>query len=66
MAWRYSDNLYRRATIERLAQSYLSALRALVAHCQSSEAGGHTPSDFPKAKVSQESLDRLLAGMRKQ
>ena len=43
----------------------MEALRGLIAHCQSPDAGGYTPSDFPEATVSQQSLNRLLKGIRK-
>jgi non-ribosomal peptide synthase protein (TIGR01720 family) len=33
--WEYSENIYRRATIEAVANDFMEALRALVAHCQS-------------------------------
>jgi non-ribosomal peptide synthase protein (TIGR01720 family) len=56
--------VHERATIEGLAHAYLAALRALIAHCQSGEAGGFTPSDFPKARISQKELDTVLARMR--
>jgi amino acid adenylation domain-containing protein/non-ribosomal peptide synthase protein (TIGR01720 family) len=32
--WTYSQNLHRPATIERLAQDFIEALQALIAHCQ--------------------------------
>jgi amino acid adenylation domain-containing protein/non-ribosomal peptide synthase protein (TIGR01720 family) len=65
VAWLFSERLHRRSTVERLADGYLEELKALIDHCRSPDAGGFTPSDFPKARVSQEALDRLLAGMRK-
>jgi amino acid adenylation domain-containing protein/non-ribosomal peptide synthase protein (TIGR01720 family) len=61
MTWIYSENIYRRSTIERLANEYHSALKALIAHCQSPSAGGCTPTDFPLADLSQEELDELLS-----
>ncbi|HXK09666.1 MAG TPA: amino acid adenylation domain-containing protein [Vicinamibacteria bacterium] len=48
------------AEVERLAQAFLDALRALVAHCRSAESFGYTPSDFPLAGLGQGELDRLL------
>ncbi len=63
--WTYSENLHRRATIERLAQDFVEALRRLIAHCQSPEVGGYTPSDFPLANVSQRQLDGLIARFSK-
>ena len=59
--WTYSDRLHRESTIERLAHFYLEALQELIAHCQSSEAGGYTPSDFPEATLTQNALDSLVA-----
>lgn len=58
--WTYSENVHQRGTVEGLAQSFVEALRLLIAHCQSSEAGGYTPSDFPDVELSQEKLEKLL------
>ncbi|VEP18728.1 Non-ribosomal peptide synthase [Hyella patelloides LEGE 07179] len=58
--WSYSQNLHDRTTIEALAQYYVEALRSLIAHCQSPDAGGFTPSDFPLAQLKQEELDAAL------
>ncbi|HZO70832.1 MAG TPA: amino acid adenylation domain-containing protein, partial [Ktedonobacteraceae bacterium] len=62
--WSYSETLHRHATIEKLAQGYLEALQELIEHCQSPQAGGFTPSDFPQARLSQSALDALLAVLR--
>jgi amino acid adenylation domain-containing protein/non-ribosomal peptide synthase protein (TIGR01720 family) len=59
--WTYSENVHQRSTIDRLAQDFMQALRSLIAHCQSPEAGGYTPSDFSQAKLSQKDLDKLIA-----
>jgi amino acid adenylation domain-containing protein/non-ribosomal peptide synthase protein (TIGR01720 family) len=58
--WGYSAQLHERATIERLAERFVTALRALIAHCSSADAGGFTPSDFPEAALDQQELDALL------
>ncbi len=63
-AWIYSENLHRRATVERLAEGFEQALRALVSNCRSADAGSYTPSDFPKARLSQKDLERLVAGIQ--
>jgi amino acid adenylation domain-containing protein/non-ribosomal peptide synthase protein (TIGR01720 family) len=60
-SWRYSRNIHRRETIERLAEGFLGALRALLEHCSSTEAGGVTPSDFSLVSLSQDQLNRLVA-----
>ncbi len=61
--WTYSEALHHSATIERLAQDFLAALSTLIAHCTSPEAGGYTPSDFPQARLSQSSLDKIISKM---
>ncbi|WP_205314789.1 non-ribosomal peptide synthetase [Nonomuraea lactucae] len=60
--WYYSANLHHQATVERVANAYAQALSDLVSHCLSPEAGGHTPSDFPLARLDQRTLDALGAG----
>jgi non-ribosomal peptide synthase protein (TIGR01720 family) len=58
--WTYSERIHRQDTIVALAQSYIEALRVLIGHCQSPEAGGYTPSDFPAMQLSQQELDELM------
>jgi amino acid adenylation domain-containing protein/non-ribosomal peptide synthase protein (TIGR01720 family) len=60
LAWTYSEPLHRRSTVERLAQDFIAALQVLIAHCQSPEAGGYTPSDFPEVRLSQIQLEGIL------
>ncbi|MCP4658874.1 MAG: AMP-binding protein, partial [bacterium] len=64
VTWSYSENLHHRATIEDWAQRFLAALRTLIRHCLSPEAGGYTPSDFPLAGLDQARLDAWPAGSR--
>jgi non-ribosomal peptide synthase protein (TIGR01720 family) len=64
LAWTYSAAVHRSATIERLADDMLAALRALIAHCQSPDAGGFTPSDFPLLGLSQDALDEIASQAR--
>jgi amino acid adenylation domain-containing protein/non-ribosomal peptide synthase protein (TIGR01720 family) len=59
LTWVYSPHVHKRATIERLAQRAMEALRELIRHCLSPEAGGHTPSDFPLAKLDARTLSKL-------
>ena len=63
--WTYSERLHKAETIENLGQSFVSALRSLIAHCQSPNAGGYTPSDFPLSGLDQETLDRFLDNTRR-
>ncbi|MBV9773008.1 MAG: amino acid adenylation domain-containing protein, partial [Gemmatimonadetes bacterium] len=64
LSWSYGEEVHDRSTVERLAGAYLEALREIVAHCVSPEAGGYTPSDFPLSGLDQEGLDALLDGDR--
>jgi amino acid adenylation domain-containing protein/non-ribosomal peptide synthase protein (TIGR01720 family) len=59
--WSYSQNLYERETIERLAASYTEALRELIEHCLSPDAGGYTASDFAPFQWSQADLDQITS-----
>jgi non-ribosomal peptide synthase protein (TIGR01720 family) len=61
--WTYSECVHRRDTIERLTQHFIEALRTLIVHCQSPDARGFTPSDFPKMKLSQQELDELIIAL---
>ncbi|MCP4661145.1 MAG: amino acid adenylation domain-containing protein, partial [bacterium] len=62
IAWTWSANLHREATIRQLADDWLANLRTLIDHCLSPAGACWTPSDFPLAGLGQETLDRLLAG----
>ena len=57
--WTYSKNVHYPSTVERLAERFVKALRTLIDHCLSSEAGGVTPSDFPLANLDEQKLDQL-------
>ncbi|HKC46588.1 MAG TPA: condensation domain-containing protein, partial [Gemmatimonadales bacterium] len=59
--WIHHPGIHGREAIERVAEDFLAALRAIIAHCLSAGAGGRTPSDFPLAALSQEAVDRLWA-----
>src|SRR4029079_6805102 len=58
--WTYSENVHAAETIERLAQTCLAELRALLTEDEIA-AGAYAPSDFPKAKLSQDDLKAILA-----
>ncbi|WJQ84451.1 linear gramicidin non-ribosomal peptide synthetase LgrC [Brevibacillus brevis] len=60
VTWIYSENIHEESTIQELACNYLEALREIIAHCQSEEAGGYTPSDFPLARMDQRAIDKHL------
>jgi amino acid adenylation domain-containing protein/non-ribosomal peptide synthase protein (TIGR01720 family) len=60
LEWTYSEQIHSRSTIELLAKRYIEALRSLISHCQSPDAGGYTASDFPQANLKQEDLEQFL------
>ncbi|HEU4881685.1 MAG TPA: amino acid adenylation domain-containing protein, partial [Longimicrobium sp.] len=60
VVWRCGTKVHQRATVERLAEGYMDALRELVAHCRDPHAGGYTPSDFALSGLDQDDLDALL------
>jgi len=55
----YSRRFHLRKTVEALAADFRKSLLAIIAHCLLPESGGHTPSDFPLARISQDMLDRI-------
>jgi len=59
--WVYCPAIHDQATIERLAQRFVDALRAIIAHCKSPDAGGATPSDFPLAQLNARTLSKFAA-----
>jgi amino acid adenylation domain-containing protein/non-ribosomal peptide synthase protein (TIGR01720 family) len=59
--WTYSENIHRRATIERVARDFLDAVRALIRAAHAPDAIRLAPSDFPLAQISQRKLDQVLA-----
>jgi len=58
--WMYSEAVHRRSKIEDLAQRFVEALRSIIAHCQSPEAGGRHLRTPPAVELSQDELDEAL------
>lgn len=64
--WTYSEKLHRHTTVEMLAQGFIKALRSLINHCQSPDAGSFTPSDFAefeRSQWSQSDIDAIAAAI---
>jgi non-ribosomal peptide synthase protein (TIGR01720 family) len=59
LEWMYSTAIHQRATVEGVAERFITALRSLIAHCLSPQAGGYTPSDFPLAHLDQQAFQEL-------
>src|SRR5579871_2714396 len=61
VAWEFNRRIHARVEIEALGKRYGEHLQRLVDHCLAPDTFGFTPSDFPAAKLSQRSLDTLVA-----
>ncbi len=59
--WTFSAGRHRQETVERLAEGFFAAIRALIAHCQDPAAGAFTPSDFPEAELSEDDFATLMS-----
>lgn len=57
--WSYSFHVHFRHTIEQVAGYFIDELRSLIAHSQSPQLAGYTPSDFPSVELSQAELDTI-------
>ncbi len=60
VTWKYSRMHHLRSTVQGLAESYLEALRSLIAHCSSGTASGYTASDFTHTDLDEDQLERIL------
>ena len=61
LIWTYSKNLHHRTTIDAFAERLATALREIIARCQSSgDDRVYTPSDFTKVDLDQAELDELV------
>ncbi|WP_280381995.1 non-ribosomal peptide synthetase [Nocardia wallacei] len=57
VTWAYASRLLGEDQVGELADLWAAALKALAAHAESAGSGGHTPSDFGLATVSQPQID---------
>ncbi|WP_182880432.1 non-ribosomal peptide synthase/polyketide synthase [Microbispora sp. H10949] len=62
--WSYYDQVHEETTVRLLAEETVTALREIVEHCVSPEAGGCTPSDFPLARLDQAGVERIAGDGR--
>ncbi|MGH8907856.1 MAG: amino acid adenylation domain-containing protein [Egibacteraceae bacterium] len=59
--WLWPAGLLSETAVRELAEGWFQALDALAVHAAQPDAGGHTPSDFPLARLCQEEMDGLVA-----
>jgi amino acid adenylation domain-containing protein/non-ribosomal peptide synthase protein (TIGR01720 family) len=64
LEWTYSENIHCRETIEQLAQNYLEQVLALIAQSRTSVSAAYSPSDFPRANLSQKDLEKVLSRLK--
>jgi amino acid adenylation domain-containing protein/non-ribosomal peptide synthase protein (TIGR01720 family) len=60
--WIYAGRAFHDETIERLASAFMEKLPVLIEDALASEDVGYVPSDFPLARIDQQSLQALTAG----
>lgn len=65
LEWTYSENIHQEETVAHLAQNYLAELRALISASATGEQMSYSPADFPRAKLSQADLNKVLSQLRK-
>jgi amino acid adenylation domain-containing protein/non-ribosomal peptide synthase protein (TIGR01720 family) len=63
MDWAYSENLHRRETVERLAEDFMREVRSFIAQARTPEARRLAPADFPRVKLDQQKLDKILGSL---
>lgn len=57
--WSYASDIFDDATVTAVANDFITTLTTLIEHCQSSQVGSFTPSDFPQSGIRQDELDAL-------
>ena len=65
VSWTYSENVYRRTTVEKLAGAFVDALRSLIKLCETPDAVSFAPADFPLLNFDQRQLDKLISQINK-
>ncbi|GDY54607.1 hypothetical protein SVIO_052300 [Streptomyces violaceusniger] len=57
--WSWPRELFGEDEVRDLAQTWFRALRAIAAHAERPDAGGHTPSDLSLVRLAQSEIDQL-------
>jgi amino acid adenylation domain-containing protein/non-ribosomal peptide synthase protein (TIGR01720 family) len=60
-SFRYSRNIHRQSTIERLARGFAERLRGLITHCQSAIESEERAPAFAGIRLDQDLIDRAFA-----
>ncbi len=64
VTWFFSKAMFKPERVKEVAHNYMKALREIITHCLTQEAGGYTRSDFPLATLSQRDIDEYLGSKR--
>ncbi len=64
--WLYCENLFKKSTIENLADNYINNLQDIISHCINKNNKEFTPSDFPLADLDQQKLNKIYEKLRQQ
>ncbi|MGH3855333.1 MAG: condensation domain-containing protein, partial [Pseudonocardiaceae bacterium] len=62
--WSWPQEMWSEPGVRELARYWFQALEALVDHGVQPSVGGHTPTDFPLAELSQNEIEQLEAAWR--
>ncbi|MBW0010592.1 MAG: amino acid adenylation domain-containing protein, partial [Pseudonocardiales bacterium] len=62
--WSWAPDMWSEKDVWELAQQWFQVMEALVDHGARPGVGGHTPTDFPLAALSQNEIERLEAEWR--
>jgi len=64
LEFNFSNNIYQRKNIEKLADHFKNSMNEIISHCTGEDKNsGFTPSDFSAAGLDQQELDDLLANL---
>ncbi|HQY20870.1 MAG TPA: condensation domain-containing protein, partial [Ignavibacteria bacterium] len=64
LEFNFSNNIYQRKNIEKLADHFKNSMNGIISHCTGEDKNsGFTPSDFSAAGLDQQELDDLLANL---
>jgi amino acid adenylation domain-containing protein/non-ribosomal peptide synthase protein (TIGR01720 family) len=65
LTWKYSENIHKRATVERLANGFTHALQSIIKRQRApANDGADASRGFPGIDLNQEKLDKILSELK--
>ncbi|HEV7505793.1 MAG TPA: amino acid adenylation domain-containing protein [Thermoanaerobaculia bacterium] len=64
VSWTFSQDLFRRETVEALANDFVRYLQSMIEQGRALDTEALQPADFPQAEISPEDLARVLASFQ--